>query len=94
LVILKPKILYVFVPRSRKEHCGLFSDLQPVSRSCSASATPWTPQSLVVSPHENPHRPDMDAEGGAERMLKDELVRAEIWRDDVSAGVVDLRTNR
>jgi hypothetical protein len=48
----------------------------------------------VVSHPENPHRADMGAEGGAEGMLKDELVRAEIWRDDVSAGVVDLRTNR
>jgi len=29
----------------------------------------------------------MGAEGGAEKMLKDELVRAEIWRDGVNAGL-------
>jgi len=37
-------------------------------------------------------RADMDAKSEAERMLKDGLVRAEIWRDDVRVGVIDLRT--
>ena len=37
-------------------------------------------------------RADMDAKGEAERMLKDGLVRAEIWRDDVRVGAIDLRT--
>jgi hypothetical protein len=41
----------------------------------------------VVSHHENPHRADMNAKGGAEKMLKDELVRAEIWRDGVRSRV-------
>ena len=37
-------------------------------------------------------RADMDAKDEAERMLQDGLVRAEIWRDDVKIGAVDLRT--
>jgi len=45
--------------------------------------------SLVMVVHA---RADMDAKSEAERMLKDGLVRAEIWRDDVRVGVIDLRT--
>lgn len=37
-------------------------------------------------------RADMDAKGEAEKMLKDGLVRAEIFRDEVRVGSVDLRT--
>ena len=37
-------------------------------------------------------RADMDAKDEAERMLRDGLVRAEIWRDDVKIGVLDRRT--
>ena len=39
-------------------------------------------------------RADIDAKVDAERMLKDGLVRAEIWRDDVRIGVLDHRTAR
>ena len=46
--------------------------------------------SLVMVLHA---RADMDAKVEAERMLKDGLVRAEIWRDDVRIGSVDLRTS-
>lgn len=46
--------------------------------------------SLVMVVHA---RADMDAKGEAERMLKDGLVRAEIWRDDVKVGAIDLRAD-
>ncbi len=39
-------------------------------------------------------RADMDAKGEAERLLKNGLVRAEIWRDEVRVGAIDLRNGR
>jgi len=44
--------------------------------------------SLVMLLHA---RADMDAKEEAERMLKNGLVRAEIWRDDVKIGTIDHR---
>jgi hypothetical protein len=35
---------------------------------------------------------DMDAKSEAKRMLKDGLVRADIWRNDVKVAAVDLQT--
>ena len=45
--------------------------------------------SLVMILHA---RSELDAKSEAGRMLKDGLVRAEIWRDEVRIGAVDLRT--
>lgn len=35
---------------------------------------------------------DVDAKSEAKRMLKNGLVRAEIWRDEDKIGAIDLRT--
>jgi hypothetical protein len=37
-------------------------------------------------------RADMDAKDQAEKMLKDGLVRAEIWRDEIKVATLDHRT--
>jgi hypothetical protein len=36
-------------------------------------------------------RSELDAKSEARRMLKDGLVRAEIWRDEDKIGAIDLR---